>query len=488
MSIDFLLLTNTSMPIWQRSIGAYQVAHHCRKNDITCQVIDFVDLFELDDLENIILSFVTDKTLAIGVSTTFFYKADTTEKFIDKNQKVDEIISPELRELLVKVKSKFPNLKFIGGGASSYKLEEDLLFDVIFHGYSEQSVVEYIQELKGLKKKKLYPKKQNQIIIDGMLSHFDIQTLDHRWSISDCVLSSETLPIEISRGCIFKCNFCSYPLNGKKKFDYLRDPELIKDELIYNYENFRTTNYFFTDDTFNDSTQKLENLHKILTQLPFKIKFTTYLRIDLIHAHKEQIQLLKEMGLGSCFFGIETLNHESGKIIGKGMRPELVKEFLLELHNDHWYSEIPFTCSFIIGLPKEDKASIINTHTWIRTTPFNDLWFPLFIRKGEKYYYYSEFETNYEKYGYKLDDQGYWYNDIMNFQEALVLSEEFNSVGLYYDSKPSSWILFGLLSYGLTISEIKNLRMHEINWSDMLLKKEELFTSYKNLLITETRK
>lgn len=486
MSIDFLILTNTSMPIWQRSIGAYQVAYHCRKNKISCQVIDFVDLFTSEELENIVLSFITDKTLAIGISTTFFYSSDSSENL--KNRLSKELISSSLRELLTKLKSKFNNLKITAGGASSYNLEEDSLFDVIFHGYSEQAVIEYLQELKGLKQKKLYPKKSNQTIIDGMLSKFDIQTLDHRWSMSDCVIPSETLPIEISRGCIFKCSFCSYPLNGKKKFDYLRDPELIKEELIYNYENFGTTNYFFTDDTFNDSTQKLEKLHKLITQLPFKIKFTTYLRIDLINAHREQIQLLKELGLGSSFFGIETLNHESAKIIGKGMHPERVKEFLLELHNDYWHSEIPFTCSFIIGLPKEDKASIINTHTWIRTTPFNDIWFPLFIRKGERYANYSKFEIDHERYGYKLDEQGHWYNNIMNFEEALNLSEEFNSVGLYYDSKPSSWILFGLLSYGLNISEIKNLRMHEINWSDILLKKEELFTNYKNLLITETRK
>ena len=132
-----------------------------------------------------------------------------------------------------------------------------------------------MQSLKGITPKRMYPTKNNQIIIDGKSSHFDITTLNHQWHSKDCILPGETLPIEISRGCIFKCNFCSYPLNGKKKFDYLRDPALIKEELIYNYENFQTTNYFFADDTFNDSTLKLESLHKVITELPFKIKFVT---------------------------------------------------------------------------------------------------------------------------------------------------------------------------------------------------------------------
>ena len=115
------------------------------------------------------------------------------------------------------------------------------------------------------------------------------------------ILKGETLPIEVSRGCIFKCKFCAFPLNGKSKLDYLRDPILIKEELQYNYEKYGTTHYFLSDDTFNDSTTKVEQIHKVVTSLPFKIKFTTYLRLDLLHAHQEQISMLEEMGLASPF-------------------------------------------------------------------------------------------------------------------------------------------------------------------------------------------
>jgi len=486
MHTEFLLLTNVASPLWQRAIGAYQVADHCRKFGINCQVLDFTDLFKIEELETIILSFVNDQTLAIGISTTFYYNQDTKGKFISAKRHFNQILPNNVRNLLYKIKNQFPNLKIIGGGANSYQIEEDDLFDVVFHGYSEQSVAEYLQELQGKRLKRIWPKKNNQIIIDGKSAHFDITTLDHRWSKNDFILPSETLPIEISRGCIFKCNFCSYPLNGKKKFDYLRDPELIREELIYNYENFGTTNYFFTDDTFNDSTMKIELLHKAITSLPFKIKFVTYLRLDLLNAHREQIPLLKEMGLGSCFFGIETLNHASGKAIGKGMNPELVKKFLLELYYDHWNAEIPFTCSFIIGLPGETIESVRATHAWCKTTPFNDLWFPLFIKA--KSHYKSEFDSNYEKYGYQLDSEGNWYTDIMTYQQALEVAEEFNGIGLYNENTPSSWLLFSLLSYGFTINEIKDTKIQELHWPSILLKKFKLFKQYKDLVFKAIQK
>lgn len=483
MITEFILLTNVASPIWQRAIGAYQVANHCRNADISCQVIDFTDLFKIEELEKILRKLISHKTLAIGISTTFYYNQDTKGKFISAKRHFNQILPNNLRLLLEKLKNEFPKLKITGGGANSYQIEGDDLFDVIFHGYSEQSVVEYLNSLKDKLPKKFYLKKNKQIVIDGKTDHFDITTLYHRFDLKDFILQGETLPIEISRGCIFKCNFCSYPLNGKKKFDYLRDPELIKEELIYNYENFGTTNYFFTDDTFNDSTMKVKMLHKAITSLPFKIKFVTYLRLDLLYAHQEQIPLLKEMGLGSCFFGIETLNHQSGKSIGKGMNPDLIKKFLLELYHDHWNAEIPFTCSFIIGLPGETVESVKKTHAWCKTTPFNDLWFPLFIKS--KSYYQSEFDSNYQEYGYSLDEQGNWISDIMTYKQALDLAEEFNSYGLYTENTPSSWLLFGLLSYGFSIKEIKDLKIKDLHWPSILLKKFKLFKSYKEKLFTE---
>lgn len=486
MSANLILLTNTDGPVWQRAIGAYQVANHCRQYGITCQVIDFVNHFKIDELTEILKKFIGTDTLAIGVSTTFFYNASSKRKFVSADRTFETVISDEVRMLLEQVKAEY-NLKIIAGGANSYQIQSsnDQLFDVIFHGYSEQSVVDYLQTLiTG--KRRLWPKVGNATIIDGAHDHFDIETLDHTWSINDCILPGETLPIEISRGCIFRCKFCSYPLNGKKKFDYLRDPERIKNELLENYRLYGTTNYFFTDDTFNDSTYKLERLHKVITELPFKIKFVTYLRLDLLHAHPEQIQLLYEMGLGSAFFGIETLHHESGKIIGKGLNPKIIKEFIIDLHDNHWKKEIPITASFIIGLPGESKESILETYNWCQTAPIKDLWFPLFIKSSS--HFKSEFDLNFLDYGYTINDNDEWSNNHMTYQEALTLAEGFNNSGMQETQGPSTWFLFSLLSYGYSISELKDIAIKDLPWFSFRKKRSKMIKQYKQLLQTISEK
>jgi len=77
MPVQFLLLTNVASPVWQRSIGAYQIAHHCRKNLISCQVVDFINLFRAAELEKILSSFIDHSTVAIGISSTFFNNLET---------------------------------------------------------------------------------------------------------------------------------------------------------------------------------------------------------------------------------------------------------------------------------------------------------------------------------------------------------------------------------------------------------------------------
>lgn len=479
MAADIVILTNTSGPIWQRSIGAYQIAHHCRLNGFTVQVIDFIENFKKHELEKLLNGFIDSNTLAVGVSTTFFCNESTKKKYISTNRNIETVISEDIRDAILKLKTKYNSIKIFAGGAKSYRITNDELFDVVFHGYSEQPVVEYMQSIRS-KLKRLYPRKKNLEIIERSSSYFDITSLQHQWHEHDFIMPQETLPIEISRGCIFKCKFCSYPLNGKKKFDYLRDPQHIKDELIKNYEQYGTVNYFFTDDTFNDSTYKLETLHKIITSLPFKIKFVTYLRLDLIYAHQEQIKLLYEMGLGSAFFGIESLNYKSAKSIGKGMSPNKIKNFLIELHDIHWKKEIPITCSFIVGLPFETTETIKNTRDWCQISPINDIWFPLFINPES--FYKSEFDVSYADFGYKLDINGKWSNEFLDYDKALLLAEEFNNQSLYKEKYPSSWFLFSLLSYGYTIDELKNIKIKDLPWYSMARKKITMINLYKKKL------
>jgi radical SAM superfamily enzyme YgiQ (UPF0313 family) len=480
MTYDVILLTCLSGKLWQRAIGAYQLANFLRERDISVQVIDFTDSFSTQELIGAVEKFIGENTRVIGVSSTF-YQQEVSNRDLKDNKSYHRgsigFLPDNIVNLITYIKNNHPKIKRIIGGGNSNNFIKDPLFDVVVHGYAEQVFLEY------LTKKHIYPKVGSTEIVNGDGLKFDIEHLRHVWTKNDCILPNETLPIEISRGCIFKCKFCGYPLNGKKKFDYLRSPDMIVEEIIDNYEKYGTTNYLFADDTFNDSTYKLEELHKKITQLPFKINFTTYLRLDLLYAHREQLPLLKDLGLRSAFFGIESLNDKTAKFIGKGLDSNKVKDFLLELKHNIWKEDISMLCTFIVGLPHEDISSTDRSFQWIKEAGLNSAWAPLSINPNHRYK--SDIAINYEKYGYKLldADRGTWINNIMSSEDAVEAANRYNSEA-FPNNFITSWILFSLLSYRLhSVEELQKIQNKNFP-SDLYHDRyQKMIIEYKNLLL-----
>lgn len=475
--MEVILLTGISGIVFQRSIGAYQLANHLRKNNFTCQVLDFINDFTENELFDLVKKFITEKTICIGISTTFLSDIRID---IDNKSKLPLLIPTHVVSICKKIKELFPKIKFCLGGAKSKYGNQYEWVDYIFHGYSEDHFLDFCNSLKNNKKNLLIKKIGNQRIYENSNYKFDITNLNHRFEQQDCITYGETLPIEISRGCIFKCKFCAYPLNGKKKFDYIRDPKLIKEELVYNFNEFGITNYFFADDTFNDSVYKLESLHSEIIKLPFKIKFTSYLRLDLLYYHREMIELLKDMGMISAFFGIESFCQDSLKCIGKNLNVEKMKNFLDDLYFNHWNEDISFNLGFIVGLPYEDKESILNTVAWLSKRPFSFHFEPLRLNDAGGFYQ-SEFQKNYLKFGYKFDDTGNWYN--LNFTEkaAETLSSTINKEYAYKKNKPAAWSLLSFLNH-FDYSYLKNMTIEEIKYRDILKTRKSRISEYKNLL------
>lgn len=422
----------TNGVIWQRSIGAYRMAAEYRSLGLRIQVIDFWSFLTQEGISKVLClleKFIGRDTLFVGFSTTFMNNGvsalyDSVHTKLDTANyttayKGDNAMATDVDKLYA-IKKWIKNVRssidlLVGGARASTAF--DPIGDVRILGYGEIHGVDYVR----------WKLKENKFF-NCHVSETGVRTLDYnskaigfnfsksvtKWVDEDCIQPNETLPIEISRGCIFKCSFCSYPLNGKTKLDYLKSVELLKAELLHNYHKFGTTRYVFSDDTYNDTTSKLEWINKVREDLPFDLKFATYARLDLIAAHPEQIELLKQNGLKYVFFGIETLNHEAGKTIGKGAKPERLIETLYKCR-ESWGNDVATCAGFIAGLPKDTYTTIEN---WLEQVanpsfPLHTVTVsPLMLadKTKTKRPWLSDIEKDVEKYGYTLDDKGQWSN------------------------------------------------------------------------------
>lgn len=405
-----------------RALAPYQLASWLRKFGYTVKVIDFCGSMPLESLVAITEKHIGKDTIAIGASTTFWGTSDS------EHQNVVSWVS-NAREV---IESKYPKLDWIVGGPIfvSPTIREKW---TSFSGYAEDSLLKWLDE------------KSNNIF-KGFRKTFDILTSCVTFQEDDFIQPSECLPIELGRGCQFSCKFCNYPYVGKKKGTYIRNYATLREDLIRNYQEFGTTKYYYVDDTVNEDREKVAELARIAQSLPFELKWVGYCRLDLIWSWPETAQLLKDSGLKSPFFGIESFSQKASQAVGKGFSGKRGKDFLLEL-KDKWKNDVTWTLSFIAGLPHETPEELETTIKWLIDNEMH-CWEmgPLHITRDRVWK--SEFSENYQKYGYTMPEVGgAWTNDIWSFQEASDFSARMNIIS-HPHRKVATWFLNNISNYG----------------------------------------
>jgi hypothetical protein len=403
-------------PLLQRSLGPYRVSTALENAGYTTFVLDFLIHLSLEEIKAALALHLGPDTLWVGFSSTFFFKQNKSNDS-KANMYYTELAFIRAIMEFVRANSK---AKIVYGGANTpYGLADDEI-DYYIMGYADVTTVAFTNYIKHDDLSYLGPYemvktgKAERMLIDSAKypepAMSDLST--HWWKPHYNVLPGEGLPVELARGCIFRCKFCSYQLLGKKKGTYLRPSEQVKDDLIRMWETNGTDSYYITDDTFNDDNDKIEELHRIFTSLPFKPKFSCYLRIDLINKYPHQADLLAEMGLVGNYFGLETMQPKSATAIGKGLHPNKVKDRLYWL-GEKWHMKVNMAAGFILGLPYDTKEYFKELYEWARRedNPLGYIdFYPLFLynRKGQNIErlaaYSSEFSLNPEVYGYEFPD------------------------------------------------------------------------------------
>jgi hypothetical protein len=434
-----------------RTIGAYKIAHSVRSAGYSCQVIDHLMFLTEEQLRTLVFKFVTAETAVVGISTTFLAVPVIPSHFKDS-----------LINVLNDLTDQFPNLKLVFGGYATHlvnkgphqpKIKKPYAF---INQYGEDTFVDVVRNIKGHGDEPAW----TVTLMPGTLAkikeysapltvRYNIETDNFKFVEQDCILPNETLPIEISRGCIFKCKFCNHLLLGRGKLDYLRDFELVKQELLDNYARWGTTNYYVICDTFNDTEYKMKAWHQMVTSLPFKINWTSYLRADLLDRFPDVPYMLAETGLTSCYHGIETFGPQASQTIGKGWSGKSAREYLPRLYHDIWNKQVFQTLSFIVGLPGDTRESIQDTAHWFNDADmYNISWHPLGLSKsGIKHA--SEFERNAEQYGYTFLTHNTWKNNYWDTKSASSFAQDvLKPLTDATNARHGSWKILQLMQLG----------------------------------------
>lgn len=118
--------------------------------------------------------------------------------------------------------------------------------------------------------------------------------------------------LETSRGCPYRCTFCSVWRfhQGKVRF---KSPERVFREV----EDIEGPNVFITDDNFLASIPRAEKIADLLAAGGVKKRFIFQARTDSIARHPETVARLREAGFATVFLGLEKIDAEGMKNIRK---------------------------------------------------------------------------------------------------------------------------------------------------------------------------
>jgi hopanoid C-3 methylase len=199
--------------------------------------------------------------------------------------------------------------------------------------------------------------------------------------------------VETSRGCPFKCNFCSVWrfYRGKCR---VKSAEIVLQDL----QNLNADTILFSDDNFLLDINRARSLAALIKSSGLKKRYFVQARSDTIVKYPDVIESWKEIGLGGIFIGMESASEEQLVSINKHNSVEnntKAAQFVQSLGVGVW-------AAFIVD-PKYSRADFQQLRDYIRSihlqTPSFSVLTPL---PGTEMF--AEVKDKLQTYNYELYD------------------------------------------------------------------------------------
>lgn len=446
-----------------RPAGGYRIASFLREHGWDAEVIDYTVHWSLDELKELVRS--RGDVKLFGFSSFFYVWNQTVE------------------DLVLWIKMSYPDSITVVGGQGVENIKSQA--DYFITGFGENSLLAILKTPKEeIKIDPEWVKKKKRVIRHNYYPSAPMHHLKIIYEDRDYLRPQEWLAMETSRGCYFECSFCQYPILGVRE-DYTRTAEDFEIHLRDAYDRFGIQNYYITDETFNDRTEKIKKYADVVERMPFRPYFSGFMRADLLVSRPEQKEHLARMGFIGQFYGIETTNHETGKVVGKGMHPDKLLPGILEIR-DYFKKLGPYRgqLSFIIGLPKETEESLNKTFQWLINHWQGESVsvYPLGIPTNEMYYKLSKMSRDWKKLGYRpstvpalskpngdlthLENNDWsggldWENDHMTLRRADEICNYFeDEVVAKYDFRVTPWNLGEHMKHGRSLEETLEIHVY----------------------------
>jgi len=174
---------------------------------------------------------------------------------------------------------------------------------------------------------------------------------------------NKVIPLLTSRGCPYRCNYCSVRLSMGQRFR-ARSPKNILEEINFwikkGYKNFE-----INDDCFTFDIKRAEEICDLIIRNKLGIKFQLYNGIRVDRVTETLLYKMKKAGCSFISYGCETGNEEVIKKIGKNITLEQVRQAV------NWTNKtgIDNAVNFIVGHKEETYYQALDSLKFAEKLP-----------------------------------------------------------------------------------------------------------------------
>ncbi len=281
-------------------------------------------------------------------------------------------------ELAQRLKQKKQDLfLFVGGPHFSFTPKDSFqntgAIDAIIEGEGEISTLEMLQALRDGKNLQdvqgLWLRKNGEVIFTGIRDFitdlnelpfpaWDLYELDKYREYGDFPPVARKVGVISSRGCPYRCSFCSCPAFWKGGYRY-RSAENFIDEVEFLYREFGYRSFVFWDDTFTVTDKHVNEVCAEIERRNLEITWSAAGRIN--RTTKPLLETMRHAGCVAMTFGVESVSPRILKTMHKSIKADRIETVLREALDMGLFVR----SFFIFGFPDETMEDALLTARFI---------------------------------------------------------------------------------------------------------------------------
>jgi radical SAM superfamily enzyme YgiQ (UPF0313 family) len=176
-----------------------------------------------------------------------------------------------------------------------------------------------------------------------------------------------TIPVTVTRGCPFSCNYCGGALTGGRRMRS-RSPAAVIDELAFLRRTFGVASFSVVDDnlTVNKAVAREFGEKLLASGLNFKWRFYAGLRVETLDL--PLMQLYEKAG---CYFANVAIESGSQRVLDLMNRKSNLERLTTILREVAAGTNIKLMGYFILGYPGETVAEARESIAFARSLPLH---------------------------------------------------------------------------------------------------------------------